>query len=95
MVGPSMTQITQLLTVLQLLLGLVIVILAAYGYRRNASPPMLFLGVGIAMITLVSTVVTIASSILLSVSFIAPLSTAVEVIGMFLILYAVVLARRR
>jgi len=89
-----MTQITQLLTVLQLLLGLVIVILAAYGYRRNASPPMLFLGVGIAMMTLVSTVVTVVSSILLSVSFIAPLSTAVEVIGMCLILYAVVLARR-
>ena len=95
MVGPSMTQITQLLTVLQLVLGLAIVILAGYGYRRNASPPMLFLGVGIAMMTLVSTVVTIASSILLSVSFIAPLSTAAEVIGMFLILYAVVLARRR
>jgi len=94
MVGFSMTQITQLLTVLQLLLGLVIVILAAYGYRRNASPPMLFLGVGIAMMTLVSTVVTVVSSILLSVSFIAPLSTAVEVIGMCLILYAVVLARR-
>ena len=94
MVGPSMTQITQLLTVLQLLLGLVIVILAAYGYRRNASPPMLFLGVGIAMMTLVSTVVTVVSSILLSVSFIAPMSTAVEVIGMCLILYAVVLARR-
>jgi len=89
-----MTQITQLITVLQLLLGLVIVILAAYGYRRNASPPMLFLGVGIAMMTLVSTVVTVVSSILLSVSFIAPLSTAVEVIGMCLILYAVVLARR-
>ena len=94
MVGFSMTQITQLLTVLQLLLGLVIVILAAYGYRRNASPPMLFLGVGIAMMTLVSTVVPVVSSILLSVSFIAPLSTAVEVIGMCLILYAVVLARR-
>ena len=95
MVGPSMTQITQLLIVLQLLLGLAIVSLAGYGYRRNASPPMLFLGVGIAMMTLVSTVVTFASSILLSVSFIAPLSTAAEVIGMFLILYAVVLARRR
>ena len=94
MIGPSMTQITQLLTVLQLLLGLVIVILAAYGYRRNASRPMFFLGVGIAMMTLVSTVVTVVSSILLSVSFIAPLSTAVEVIGMCLILYAVVLARR-
>lgn len=95
MVTPPIFQITEFLTVLQLLLGLVIVILAAYGYRRNASQPMLFLGIGIAMMTLGSTVVTIVSSVLLSASFVAPLSSAVEVIGMCLILYAVVLARRR
>jgi len=92
---PTILQITEFLTVLQLLLGLVIVILAAYGYRRNASRSMFFLGIGIAMITLVSTVITAVSSIFLSVSFVAPLSMAAEVIGMGLILYAVVLARRK
>jgi len=92
---PTTLQITEFLTVLQLLLGLVIVTLAAYGYRRNVSQPMLVLGIGIAMMTLVSTVTTVVSSILLDVSFVAPLSIATEVIGLGLILYAVVLARRK
>jgi len=92
---PTTLQITEFLTVLQLLLGLVIVTLAAYGYRRNVSQPMLVLGIGIAMMTLVSTVTTVVSSILLDVSFVAPLSMATEVIGLGLILYAVVLARRK
>lgn len=56
---------------------------------------MLFLGIGIAMMTLVSTAITAVSSILLSVSSVAPLSLATEIIGMGLILYAVVLARRK
>ena len=94
MATPTTLQITEFLTVLQLLLGLVIAILAAYGYRRNASQPMLLLGIGIAMMTLVSTVTTAVSSILLSVSLVAPLSMTAEVIGMGLILYAVILARQ-
>ena len=88
-------QIIEILGVLELLLGLVITILAVYGYRRNASQPMLFLGIGIAMITLVSTVTTVVSSIFFNASFIAPLNMSTEVIGMGLILYAVVLARRK
>ncbi|WP_449271959.1 DUF7521 family protein [Halorubrum californiense] len=95
MISLTLIQITELLTVLQLLLGLVIVTLAAYGYRRNTSQPMLFLGIGIAMMTLVSTATTLVSSILFSASFVAPLSMAAEVTGMSLILYAVVLARRK
>jgi hypothetical protein len=94
MATPTTLQITEFLTVLQLLLGLVIAILAAYGYRRNASRPMLFLGVGIAMITFVSAVTTAVSSVLLNVSLVAPLSMTAEVFGMGLILYAVILARR-
>ena len=86
--------ITELLTIVKLLLGSVIAVLAAYGYRRNASQPMLFLGSGIALMTLGSTIVTVISSILLTVSFVAPLSMRVEVIGMCLILYAIVLARQ-
>lgn len=95
MTSPDILQITEFLTVLQLPLGLAIVILAAHGYQRNTSRPMLLLGVGIAMMTLVSTVITAVSSILLTVSFVAPLSLATEIIGMALILYAVVLARRK
>lgn len=94
MATPTTLQITEFLIVLQLFLGFVIAILAAYGYRRNASQPMLFLGIGIAMMTLVSTVTTAVSSILLSVSLVAPLSMTAEVMGMSLILYAVILARR-
>ena len=92
--SPPTLQIAEVLTVLQLLLGLVIVIFALYGYRRNTSQPMLFLGVGIAMLTLVSTATTAVSSIFLGGSFVAPLGLATEVVGMGLILYAVVLARR-
>jgi hypothetical protein len=95
MTTPAAVQIAELLTALQLFLGLVIVLLAAYGYRRNASQPMFFLGTGIAMMTLVSTVTTAVSSVLFDVSFVASLSVAIEVIGMGLILYAVVLARRK
>jgi len=87
--------ITEVLTIVKLLLGSVIAVLAAYGYRRNASQPMLFLDSGIALMILGSTIVTVISSILLTVSFVAPLSMSVEVIGMCLILYAIVLAREK
>jgi hypothetical protein len=56
---------------------------------------MIFLGVGIAMMTLVSTAATAISSVLLDTFFVAPLSLAAETIGMGLILYSVVLARRK
>jgi hypothetical protein len=95
MITPDILQITEFLTVLQLPLGLAIVILAVHGYQRNTSRPMIFLGVGIAMMTLVSTATTAISDIFLDTSFIAPLSLAAETIGMGLILYSVVLARRK
>lgn len=95
MITPDILQITEFLTVLQLPLGLAIVILAVHGYQRNTSRPMIFLGVGIAMMTLVSTATTAISDIFLDTSFITPLSLAAETIGMGLILYSVVLARRK
>jgi hypothetical protein len=95
MTTPPLLQLTEALTVLKLILGLMIVVLAVYGYRRNASRPMLLLGTGIAMMTLVSTMATIIASIVLSVGSVAPLSVGVEIIGMCLILYAIVLARRK
>jgi hypothetical protein len=95
MTTPPLLQLTEALTVLKLVLGLMIVVLAVYGYRRNASRPMLLLGTGIAMMTLASTMVTIIASIVLSAGSVAPLSVGVEIIGMCLILYAIVLARRK
>jgi hypothetical protein len=95
MITPLQFQVTEAFTVLKLILGLVIVVLAVYGYRRNASRPMLFLGTGIGMMTVVSTMATIIASILLSTGTAGPLSVGVEIIGMCLILYAIVLARRK
>lgn len=94
MIASNSVQITQFLTALELLLGAVIALLAFYGYRRNASQPMLLLGSGIATITLIDTLVTIVSSILLGASFVGPLSMCIQIIGMCLILYGIVLARR-
>lgn len=94
MIASASVQVTQLLTALKLVLAAVIVWLALYGYQRNASRPMLFLGSGIAIMTLVSTIATIISSLFINVSYIAPLSMSFELIGMGLILYAIMLARR-
>jgi len=95
MTTPLQVQVTEVFTALRVVLGLVIVVLAVYGYRRNASRPMLLLGTGIGMMTLVSTMATIMASILLSTGSAGPLSVGVEIIGMCLILYAIILARRK
>jgi hypothetical protein len=95
MTATALLRLTEFLTALKLLLGLVIVGLAAYGYRRNASRPMLFLGSGIALMTVVSTVATAVSGVVLGATFAAPSGVASEVTGMCLILYAIVLARRQ
>lgn len=68
MTTSAMLGLTELLTVIKLLLGTVIVGLAAYGSRRNASQPMFFVGSGIAMMTLVSPLATVISSIALRVA---------------------------
>jgi hypothetical protein len=56
---------------------------------------MLFLGSGIALMTVVSTVATAVSGVVLGATFAAPSGVASEVTGMCLILYAIVLARRQ
>lgn len=88
-------QTTELLTGLKLLLGLTIVLLAAIGYRRNASRPMLFLGSGIAMMTVISTVITISVTTIAGPSSAVSMSMLSEVVGMCLILYSIVSAKRR
>ncbi|MDS0259854.1 hypothetical protein NDI56_10665 [Haloarcula sp. S1CR25-12] len=94
MAGVSVLLVAQALALLSLLVGLVIFSLALYGYRRNDSRAMLALGCGIAMLTVVSTIATILAARLFG-GRLAPVgSEAAELVGMCLILYAIVLARR-
>ncbi|MFC6974328.1 hypothetical protein ACFQL1_06145 [Halomicroarcula sp. GCM10025709] len=83
---------------LSALVGLSIVALAVAGYRRNRSTSMLFLGGGIATLTVVSFVTTLLAARLFSpalLSGIFPLLDGLtQLVGMCLILYAIVLARR-
>ncbi|WP_284012543.1 DUF7521 family protein [Halobaculum litoreum] len=74
--------------------GLVVVALAAYGYRRNRSRPMLFLALGIASFTVVDFVATVLAAWLVGPVVLPLVGNGVELVGMVSILYAVVLARR-
>ena len=96
MVGPP--AILEVVSVLELLVGLAITGLAFQGYRRNRSRAMLFLGGGIATMTVVSSVVLTIVAFFSSpaaVTWMLGLADAVaNLVGMCLILYAIVLARR-
>jgi|APHM01.1.fsa_nt_gi hypothetical protein len=94
MIDPSPLVIIQALGLLSLLVGLCIFGLAFYGYRRNGSRAMLVLGYGIVTLTLGSTVVALLTSRLFSPAVVGIGSEATELVGMCLILYAIVLARR-
>jgi hypothetical protein len=85
--------IPAVLTGLKFLLGLTIVVLAAIGVRRNGSRPMIFLGTGIALMTVMSTLLTIAITHTVGPSTAVSASMLSEVGGMCLILYSIVLAR--
>ncbi|WP_277554337.1 DUF7521 family protein [Halobaculum limi] len=74
--------------------GLVVVALAFYGYRRNRSRPMLFLALGIASFTVIDFVATVLTARIAGPVFLPLVGNGVELIGMGSILYAVVLARR-
>jgi len=94
MVGPP--AILEVVSVLELLVGLAITGLAFQGYRRNRSRAMLFLGGGIATMTVVSLVVVIVVGFFSSASarMVGLASSVTNLVGMCLILYAIVLARR-
>jgi hypothetical protein len=86
--------IGQVLSLLSLLVGLGIFGLALSGYRRNDSRAMLALGSGIVTLTVVSTVVTLLTARAFGVAMVPVSNGATELVGMCLILYAIVLARR-
>jgi hypothetical protein len=77
-----------------LLFGLSIVVVsqAVRGYRRNGSRPMLFLALGIVLLTIVPTIVTIVGARLYSARtvglIVSPLSNSIEVFGLGSIVYA-------
>jgi len=73
-------------------LSLVIVSQAVRGYRRNGSRPMLFLALGIVLLTIVPTVVTTVGARLYSAQtvglVVSPLSNSIEVLGLGSIVYS-------
>ena len=78
--------------VLLFLLSLVIVSQAIRGYRRNGSRPMLFLALGIVMLTVVPTVVLLLGAQFYSARtvglVISPLTNSIEVLGLASIVYS-------
>ncbi|THE64405.1 hypothetical protein D8Y22_13415 [Salinadaptatus halalkaliphilus] len=98
MVGVSQQVAMDMLTVLSLgrvVLGLVITTLAMIGYRNNRSHPMLALAVGVAFLTFVQVLLSIVMA-RLGEPYLISLSTMLaELVGLSLILYSIVLARRQ
>lgn len=82
------------LSALSLVVGVVVFALAFYGYRRNDSPAMLFLGCGVATLTVVSRGVTLVVTRYVDTVWLPTVESLAQLAGMGLILYAVVLARR-
>jgi hypothetical protein len=75
-------------------LGLCIAALALVGYRRQRTRSMLALALGVALLTFVSYLVTLATvQVVPPVALPIP-STLTETVGLLSILYAIVLARR-
>jgi len=90
----SALEIAQLFGLLELAVGLLIVGLAFQGYRQNRSRAMLFLGAGIATLTVVATASTLLLGSLAGPRTAATVDPAINLVGMCLLLYAIVLARR-
>ncbi|WP_324759339.1 DUF7521 family protein [Haloarcula sp. GH36] len=82
------------LMALSLVVGLGIFGLAFYGYRRNDSRSMLFLGSGIVTLTVLSWAGTVFSARYVAPAVIPTVSSLFDLAGMAMILYAMVLARR-
>ncbi|WP_336337778.1 DUF7521 family protein [Haloarcula brevis] len=74
--------------------GLLIAALALVGYRRRRTRSMLALAIGISLLTFVSYLVTL-SAVQFLPRMVFPLpGTITELVGLLVLLYAIVLARR-
>ena len=88
-------RIVELTIALSLALGLIITALALIGYRNNRSRPMLFLAVGIAFLTVIQLLTSVVTARLGPAYLISVSTQLAELIGLSLILYSIVLARRQ
>jgi len=82
------------LHLLYLGVGVIVTGLAAVGYRENRSRPMLFLAVGIALVTFLQVVVQISLFRVVSTPLAVFVSDIAGFVGLLCILYAIILARR-
>lgn len=92
MVAPIV--IGQVIVVLELFVGLAATGLAFQGYRRNNRRSMLVLGGGIAMMTVVGTSLQLILTAVTTGPMVAITPTVTDLLGICLLLYAIVLARR-
>jgi len=83
----------QLIAVLELFVGIAAVGLAFQGYHRNQHRTMLFLGSGIATMTVVGTVLQWILTAVTTGPMIAIAPTVTDLLGVCQLLYAIVLAR--
>jgi len=88
-------RIVELTIALSLALGLIITALALIGYRNNRSRPMLFLAVGIAFLTVIQLLTSVVTARLGPAYLISVSTQLAELIGLSLILYSIMLARRQ
>jgi len=82
------------LHLLYLGVGVIVTGFAALGYRENRSRPMLFLAMGIALVTFLQVVVQIALFRVVSTPLAVFVSDIAGFVGLLFILYAIILARR-
>lgn len=82
------------LGLLQLALAAVIVVLTYLGYRRNASRAMLVLGAGIASLTIAPVLTRLLVQATLGLQNTAVVAMGFETLGLALILYSILVARR-
>ncbi|WP_135303845.1 hypothetical protein [Haloarcula amylovorans] len=87
--------IGQGLSILSLLVGLCIAGLAFYGYVRNRSRAMLFLGAGIVTLTAVSWAATVFTARFFGPMVVPAVNSGTQLLGMVLLLVAIVLAQRQ
>jgi len=95
--GTSPTDLVLGIAHLKLVVGLGITAVGFVGYRRNRSRPMLFLALGIAAITFLSTLAALLAQQLAAsqgVSVVGPASELVELLGLVCIAYSLYLLKR-
>jgi len=82
------------LGVVQIAIAALVTALALLGYRSNRSRPMLWLGIGIACVSIVPVLFRLAATDRLGIQTTAIGAMLIETLGLSAILVSIVLARR-